>query len=388
MLELSSRTYGDGEIAAINAVLNSGNVTMGKETAAFEAEFAEYIGVKHAVMVNSGSSANMLAMLALDESCNFRSIAAPALTWSTTITPFLMRGCRVTLLDCDPATFQVSPAEFHAESRLRPDGLILAHIMGNACDMEAIKTIAGKNDIPVIEDSCEALGTMFMGVKTGRFGAAATFSFYFSHHMTTIEGGMVVTESDGLCEKLLSVRSHGLSRVMSKPFRFYSEAHAPNIDNRFLFAYAGHNLRPTEMQAAMGRVQLRKVDEFNSKRMTAYRAMHSMVESRPHLGLRMMKQTHGATMQPFAFPVICNNADKARLIEHLDSRGIHTRPIVAGNLGEHPAFSNHPLVQKRGSLPHATHVMENGLYWGLHPNITDEQLRGLEAALDSYEPGQ
>ncbi len=385
MLELSSRTYGDGEIAAINAVLNSGNVTMGKETAAFEAEFAEYIGVKHAIMVNSGSSANTLAMLGLDETHKFQRVAAPALTWATTITPYLMRGCRVTLLDCDPATFQISPAEVHAERRSQPQAILIAHIMGNACDMDAIKSAA---KAPILEDSCEALGASFMGLKTGRFGATATFSFYFSHHITTIEGGMVVTDYDDLNERMRSIRSHGLSRVMSKEYRILKESGAAHIDKRFLFAYAGHNFRPTELQAAMGRVQLRKLDEFNEKRWHAFLAMREIVDGRSHLALRVMKPTHGATMQPFAFPVVCGNGDKSALIAHLDGAGIQTRPIVAGNLGEHPAFWNHPLVEKRGNLGHASHIMEHGLYWGLHPNITDEQLRGLEAALDSYEPGQ
>ena len=388
MLELSSRTYGDDEIAAINAVLTSGRVTMGRETEAFEAEFAEYIGVKHAVMVNSGSSANMLAMLGLDHTHHFKTVVAPALTWSTTITPFLMRGCRVTLVDCDPRTLQIDPIALHDAMKRRPDALIIAHIMGNACDMDAIKSLASRQDVPLIEDSCEALGTGFMGLKTGRFGATAAFSFYFSHQITTIEGGMVVTDFDDVNEKMRSIRSHGLSRVMSPMFRDAVEGDFPHVDNRFLFAYDGLNLRPTELQAAMGRVQLRRINEFNEKRWDAFKAMRFMVKDRPHLNLSVMEQTHGATMHPFAFPVVCGNKDKERFIAHMDKHNIHTRPIIAGNLFKHPAFYNHPLVNAANSLPNATRIMECGLYWGLHPNITDEQLRGLETALDSYEVGQ
>lgn len=384
MIPLSTQTYGDAEIAAVLDVMKSGRFTMGERTERFEAEFAEYIGAKHAVMVNSGSSANLLAITALCESgvlAHGDKVMVPALTWSTGVWPVIQNGLVPILVDCDPHTLQMSPEQLIAACDEHPDAraVFLAHIMGNPCDLKHIKTLADARGMVLIEDCCEALGAEWMGMKVGRFGALGTFSFYFSHHITTMEGGMVVTDNGDLADIMRSVRSHGWSRALTDERRTAIEADNPRIDPRFLFVHQGYNLRPMEIQAAMGSVQLKRLPEFNARRAEAQESMREMLRILP--GVQPFDAYPEADPAWFAFPVTVQG-DRARLMERLEVCGIQTRPIVAGNLAEHPAFKGKMLAH--GGLEEATRIAREGLYWGLHPEITRRHIRHLADVLASF----
>ena len=382
MLELSSQTFGQEEIAAINGVLASGRVTMGRETEAFEKEFAEYIGVRYAVMVNSGSSANLLVIAALVATGALAPgdrVFAPALSWSTTVWPLIQYGMDVTLIDCD-LTLQIKRASLVSALGFYPEAraIVAAHIMGNPCDVNLLRTLCKKHNLLLVEDSCETLGADYLGIKTGRFGIAAAFSFYFSHPMTTIEGGMLVTEDEEVAEYARSIRSHGWARAFGNERRQEFEAASPDIDPRFLFVTEGYNLRPTELQAAMGRVQLRKLPAMNARRAEIHARMCEIVA--PYKDLQLPLPTPFATPAWFAFPVICQS-EKKPLIEHLEAAGVQTRPVIAGNLAKHPAFT--PFIDP-SDTPFANVVAKFGFYWGLHPNVSADDLAVLSKALDSY----
>ena len=359
-LELGFQGYGAAEIREVNDCLNSGDVTMGKRVMRFERMFAEYVGVKHAVMVNSGSSANLLAVAALIEAGILPrgvEVPVPALTWPTTLWPVIQNGMTVRLLDCDAKTLCVPP-QLHGRC-------FAVHVMGNAAQ-----------DYAILEDCCEALGARINGKHVGSSSHAATFSFYYSHHMTTVEGGMVVTWDDEVADILRSMRSHGWTRGTKREGISYG-----GIDPRFLFVHPGYNLRPTEIQAAFGIHQLPRVDGWNAHRKQVYAEMRRRLEV---CGLfDFIEPTPNSEPSWFAFPVLVKGGLRAMLSAYLEQAGIQTRPIIAGNLARHPAFRNRADIVW-DALPNADRVMNDGLYWGCHPGVDDAQIEYLVNAVYDF----
>ncbi len=357
---------------------------MGANCAAFEREFAQWLGIRNAIFVNSGSSANLIAVFAL---ANARvplhdgmkrlvpgaEVIVPALTWSTTIWPVVQAGARPVLVDCDPDTLQMDPTAVAAAVSDATVALLPTHIMGNACDMDAIKEIARARKLWVIEDCCEALGTRFAGRTVGTIGDVATFSFYYSHHMTTVEGGMVVTDNDELADWLRCLRAHGWVRDMHDAERYVGEN--PGIDPKYLFVNTGFNLRPTEFNGTIGRVQLKKLDAYNSRRVAIATSWdESLAPLRESGALSPMRATASAAMVPFAYPVRTETpATKAALQQWMERAGIETRPVVCGNMARQPAFE---FIEHRSVEPlhNADTIMDCGFYWGIDPDMTDDDV--------------
>jgi CDP-4-dehydro-6-deoxyglucose reductase, E1 len=266
VVRLHEPTFGSSEIVAAVDVLLSTRVTMGPKVRAFEQEFAEAFKFSHGITNNSGSSANLLAVAALaNVSTKNRlmpgdEVIVPALCWSTTVWPLVQHGLVPVIVDIDPATFNIDPTEVERAIGPRTRAIMPVHVYGNPCDMAGLTDICRKHDLLLIEDCCEALGAYYDGTPVGKFGAVGTFSFYFSHHMTTLEGGICVTESFELAELIRMLRAHGWVRELREPQPYY-EKH-PDIDRRFLFVNQGYNLRLTELQAAFGSVQLPKLAAF------------------------------------------------------------------------------------------------------------------------------
>ena len=382
-LELTASTIGKEEISEVNASLCSGFVTMGAKVEIFEKQFAEYIGSYHAVMVNSGSSANLLMMKQIALLLKPGSkVLVPALSWSTTYWPVVQSGLTPVLMDIDVETLNIGHEQLDKALNAHPDAkaIIVAHIMGNPsslCDRD-------KDQCPIlmVEDSCETLGSTIRGQKTGKIGKIGTFSFFYSHHMTTIEGGMIVTDIIQWAEWFRVMRSHGWSRGMTqKGFHKEWESRAPDIDPRFLFIGEGYNLRPTELNAAIGIHQLAKLDSMNTARREVEKKMRAVVEPYGDL-IKPIRITDGADAALFAFPVLMNDRGARNgFSRHLEANGIQTRPIVAGTLARHPAMKD---VQTAGPLTNADRVANCGLYWGLHPHVTDEQLHHLEQNIKGF----
>lgn len=369
--------YGAEEVTASIDVLLSQNVTMGRRVRAFEQEFASFVGTKHAVMVNSGSSANLLAIAVLrglslpnalrpgDE------IIVPAVTWPTTVTPILQHGCVPVMVDVDRQTLNMVPERLEEALSQRTRGIMPVHLLGNPVDMAPLMDFARRHDLWVVEDTCESLGSSIGGRQVGSIGDFGTFSFFFSHHITTIEGGMLVTDRDDLADLARSMRAHGWTRDMSN--RSELEQANPWIDPRFLFVNVGYNLRPTEIQAAFGSVQLQRLNEFNDqRRQNALYLIEQLEDLSGHL--EFVTEQDGARSTWFGFAVLTADGSTRRdLSDHLEARGIATRPIVAGNLSLQPAFRNsvHRVV---GPLVNATVIGERGLFVGNHPSLTRAHL--------------
>ncbi|MGH2906454.1 MAG: DegT/DnrJ/EryC1/StrS family aminotransferase [Solirubrobacterales bacterium] len=387
---LSVPLYGAEEVNGALTTLLEQNVTMGSLVQRFEAAFAEKMGVKHAIMVNSGSSANLLAISVLAQTVlegGLRpgdEVIVPAVTWSTTIAPILQLGCVPVLVDIDEETLNMRPDQLEQAVSDKTRAIFPVHLLGNPVEMESLMSFARERDIWVIEDTCESLGTEVGGRKVGSFGDFGSFSFYFSHHITTIEGGMLITDSDRLNDLGRSLRAHGWSRDMST--RPELEAANPHIDPRFLFVNVGYNLRPMELQAAFGLVQLERLEEFNDARRENARFLREQLA--PYSDhLRMVNEQEGGRSTWFGFSVI-TESEQARneLRDHLESRNIATRPIVAGNLALQPAFRDNPH-RVVGDLGVATRIGERGLFIGNHPSLTPGQLDHIVTAFRDFYAG-
>jgi CDP-6-deoxy-D-xylo-4-hexulose-3-dehydrase len=256
------------------------------------------------------------------------------------------------------------------------------HLLGNPVDMTPLLEIAREHDLWVIEDTCESLGSEIAGRKVGSFGHFGTFSFYFSHHITTIEGGMLATDDDRLADLTRSLRAHGWSRDMSD--RPQLEAANPAIDPHFLFVNIGYNVRPMETQAAFGLVQLPRLEEFNAARRENARYLAAALADLERHGMRLVSEQEGGRSTWFGFSVLLDDGhDRRRLCDHLEARNIATRPIVAGNLALQPAFRDNPhrIV---GDLTNATAIGERGLFIGNHPSLTRAHLDHIVTAFRDY----
>ena len=384
---LSVPLYGAEEVSGALTTMLDQNVTMGARVREFEREFADFVGAKHAIMVNSGSSANLLALAVLSNPSlpgalrPGDEVIVPAVTWATTIAPILQQGCIPVMVDIDQNTLNLVPEDLERALSNRTRAVMPVHLLGNPVDMTPLMEFAEQHDLWVVEDTCESLGSSVDGRMVGAFGHCGTYSFYFSHHITTIEGGMLVTSDDRIADLARSMRAHGWTRDMVQ--REEIEAANPWIDPRFLFVNVGYNFRPMELQAAFGLVQLRRLESFNeARRANAAYLLDGMAPLAEHLDF--VTEQEGARSTWFGFTVMARDGEiKRRLSDHLEAQGIATRPIVAGNLAIQPAFRDNPH-RTVGHLAGATQVGERGLFIGNHPNLSMEQLDHIIGAFTSF----
>jgi CDP-4-dehydro-6-deoxyglucose reductase, E1 len=379
--------YGAEEVSDALDVLLSGRVTMGERVREFEREFAGFIGVRHAVMVNSGSSANLLAVGLLSSSAvpnGLRpgdEVIVPAVTWPTTVSPILQSGCLPVFVDIDEHTLNLRPEQLVDAWSPRTRAIFAVHLLGNPVAMDIVMKFAEKRNLWVLEDACESLGSTIGARRAGAIGHIGTFSFYFSHHITTVEGGMLVTDDDGLADTARSMRAHGWTRDMST--RAEHEAASPWVDPRFLFVHLGYNLRPMEVQAAFGLVQLRRLEEFNEARRRNAQALISRLADLEG-DLEFVAEQEGGRSTWFGFPVkVKDGPTRQALSRHLEERGIETRAIVAGNLAVQPAFRDNPH-RTVGTLAGATAIGQRGLFIGNHPDLGESRLDHIVAAFHSF----
>jgi CDP-6-deoxy-D-xylo-4-hexulose-3-dehydrase len=281
---LAASTFGTEEIDAAKAVLDSGRLTMGPVVHSFESEFAAWTGAKHALMVNSGSSANLLVVDAMlrrsRQTAAWQAgdeILVPGLAWPTTVWPLAQLGLVPVFVDVDPTTLAIDLESARSVLTPRTRGLFLVHVLGQVPAMDAYLAFCREHDLVLIEDACESLGGHFAGAHVGTFGVMGAFSCYFSHHISTIEGGVVITSDTELFDDLKSLRAHGWIRDRSDAA--YWKERYPELDPRFLFISGGYNVRPTEIQAAIGRVQLQKLDQMLAARERLARRVRDWVSS-------------------------------------------------------------------------------------------------------------
>ena len=388
-LPLHVASYGADEANEAIESLLSTRVTMGDKVRRFEALWAEYLGVAEAVMVNSGSSANLVAAAALVNSAFPRPLVAgdevivPAVAWSTTYFPLVNVGLVPVLVDIDLDTFTIDPAAAARAVGPHTRALMPVHLLGNACDMRALGALAARHDLVIVEDTCEAHGAKFEGKMAGTFGVMGSFSFYFSHHISTIEGGMLVTDDPALADLARTLRAHGWARdVKRKP----TVVHAP-IDERFLFVNLGYNLRPMELQGAFGLHQVAKLEPF----IKARRDNVDFWDAGLRRHARWLRQSpgrdaNGSRSVWFGYPITVRPEapfSRDELVRFLEGKRIATRPIMAGNFRDQPAIG---LFRHRiaGPLPNADLVTRQSFFIGNHHAISDRDRTYVLECVDEF----
>lgn len=353
-------------------------VTMGEKVQKFERMFAEYIGVKDSIMVNSGSSANLLALSILTNPIidnkikKGGEIITPAITWSTTVFPIINANAKPALVDVDLETYTMNINEVEKAITDKTRAIMPVHLLGNPCDMGKIMEVAEDYDLFVIEDCCEAHGAEFNSKKVGSFGDISTFSFFFSHHISTIEGGMILTNNEEYAELAKSLRAHGWIRELKNRDKI-AERHK-EIDPRFLFINLGYNFRPTEIQGAFGIHQIRKLDKFIEIRRD--NAKYWSNKLRIYSEYLLLPEERSDTRHVwFGYPITVKPTSpftKKEFVDFLEKKGIETRPVMAGNIAEQPAmdlFKYH----KVGDLNNSKIIMRNSFFFGNHHGIGEAE---------------
>ena len=384
---LSEKTYDHNEIIAMFDVLLSDKLTMGNNVEMFEKEFAKFIGSNYAIMVNSGSSANLLAMAVLS---NFKfengfkkgdKVIVPTICWSTSVWPIIQMGLEPVFVDIniDTLNADIEKVEELVENDPKIRGMVVVHILGNTTNMNKLMELKKKFNLILMEDTCESLGSKYNDKFLGTFGECGTYSFYFSHHITTIEGGMVVTDDFKTYELLKCLRAHGWSRGISG---YNNES----LDNRFCFINIGYNLRPMEIQAAMGLVQLKRLTELNNNRIKNYERVINLISNSHSDILTFFKKEPNSKPAWFALPFILNKKqNKKEYLNYLESNNIATRPVVTGNFARQPVFKDLNINIDPSNFVNAEIVHDHGFFIGLPSYLmSDEKVKKLVNVLLSY----
>lgn len=394
---LASSGLRKADIDAVMRVLESGNLTMGEEVKNFEAKMSNYLGVKHFVMVNSGSSANLLMIEALMRPAVSRprlnlgdSVLVPAIAWPTTIWPLIQLGLNPLFVDVDPETLAldlVAAQQLIDSSRIPVRGIFPIHPLGYAIPPSELEKFTSRNELILINDVCESLGSWSEGKHAGTTGIASSYSFYFSHHITTMEGGGVATDDDDLADDLRSMRSHGWSRDRSDVSIWNGQV--SNNDSKFLFVSTGYNVRPMEIQAAIGSLQITEIDTFVSKRREiARRVCHSLsgtelsVIGEGAFQSDETLRTNSWMLIPIQVKGVNVAERKKQILEKLASLEIETRPVLTGNFLSQPAIqriTRHSVDPK--SFVVATEITESAFLVGAHHDLTEEQISFLCSSL-------
>ena len=380
--------YGAEEVLEALDSLLSTHVTMGKKVGKFERAFARYIGAPWGTMVNSGSSANLLAfrlLNLLDGNRRLRrgdEIITQAVTWSTSVFPILDAGARPVFVDLELPSYTLDVDQAQQALSRKTKVLFPVHIMGMPSPLTALGEMAEDHGLALVEDACEAHGATIEGKRVGSFGDLSTFSFFFSHHMTTIEGGIVLGKRKDHENLSRSLRAHGWVRERSDRQSFIDRN--PHIDSRFLFVSHGYNLRPTEIQAGFGLRQLPKLEGEIKARQRNARILTKRLDGIPHLILP--EEPPKGKCSWFGYPILVDERapfSRAQFTSFLEKRRIQTRPIMGGNIAEQPAL-RHTLYRKIGTLPNSRLIMRNGFFFGIHGGLGEEALEYLASTIETF----
>lgn len=377
----------DDYVAAIDTLL-SGSLSMGERVKSFESTFANYLGCKNpGVMVNSGSSANLLSLSILTNgSLKERlkpgdEIITPAVTWATTVFPISMIGAKPVLVDIDKDSYNIDVNQIKKAITKKTKAIMPVHLLGNPCKIDEIKEMADANDLFLIEDCCEAHGAELNGKKVGTFGDLATFSFFISHHISTIEGGMILSNNDRYYELGKALRAFGWIRELRDKEKL-AKKHS-SIDPRFLFVTAGFNVRPTEMQGALGMTQLPKLENIIKTRRDNAKYWNERL-SKYEKFISLPVENDGARHVYFCYPISLKPRapfKQRELVSFLEQKGIETRPVMTGNIVRQPALAQ-MRYRSVGKLPNADYVTKNAFLIGNHTGVT-EKVRDYVA--DTFE---
>ena len=383
--ELAASTWGEEEKAAAKRVIDSGFTTMGAEVRAFEKEFAAYFGAKHGIMVNSGSSANLIAVAAFCYKTQSPlkpgdEVIVPTVSWATTYHPLQQYGLKLRFVDIDLHTLNMDASQLEAALTPKTKAIVAVSILGNPAPLDVIRAFADKHSLLFLEDNCESMDAQLNGRKCGTFGDLNTFSFFFSHHISTMEGGIVLTDNDELADLCRAMRAHGWTRDLSEGSPIYSRKTSDHYE-AYRFILPGYNVRPLEIEAAIGREQLKKLPGFTAVRRKNLALFQSLFDGDD----RFIIQRENGSSSSFCFPIILNpakNPDRQAVFKALAEADIGFRIITGGNFLRHDVLRFYDYDVVGGGAPNADAAHDYGFFVGNHPYDLEPQIRRLRDVLD------
>ncbi len=379
--QLASKSWDEKEYQAIMGVLSDDYYKMGSICKNFEEAYAEWNGAKYAVFCNSGSSANLLAVAAMhhdprqaqDER---KEILVPAVSWSTTYYPITQMRYEPVFVDVSEASFNICIEDLKSKITSNTKAIFAVNLLGNPCNYKVIKSLCEEHNLYLLEDNCESMGAVYKEKKTGTLGNIGTHSTFFSHHMSTMEGGICVTDDELTYEIMKSLRAHGWVRDVDNKELFYSYFQKPksDFDEFFHFVLPGYNFRPTEVQGAIGIQQIKKLDSFITARLENAMYLKSLL-SQHHQRIHLQTEEDGAVSSWFGFGLLFENQTaKNEAAQTLINNGVECRPIVSGNMLRQPVFSGYMKAEK---LPGAEKIHDCGIMVGNHQFPIKEQISFL-----------
>ncbi len=400
IISVGEKVFNQEEINNAIKVARDGWWTEGEFAHKFVRNFKKYLGVKYIALTNSGSSANLLAISALtsnifkDKSLKPGDEIITSLPgFPTTINPIIQNGCTPVFIDCDLKTLNADPKEIEKAINKKTKAIIIAHAMGNPADLSKIKKLAQKNNLWLIEDCCDALGSKYNSKFVGTFGDIATFSFYASHHMTMGEGGAVCTNDPLIYESTIQFRDWGRNFLLSAKnnatvkSRFNSKLGKLPLgyDARFIYSQIGYNLKITDFQAAIGVAQLKKLPQFIKIRKTNFDILYDFFLNYKNFIILPKSQTNS---QPnwFGFMIILKENcpfTRTEIVKCLESKKISTRGPLGGNLIRQPAYKN-IKYKAPGSLNNSNFITDNAFWIGIHPGINNKMLEYIKEVFKSF----
>jgi CDP-6-deoxy-D-xylo-4-hexulose-3-dehydrase len=373
-IELIKDTIDEQDITKLISWLSTyPKLTKGEKTIEFEKKFSDWLGCKYSVFVNSGSSANLLmlyALIVLNKLKN-NKICVPSLSWATDLAPVIQLNLEPILIDCNLDNLSVDLTHLESEFiKHNPSALLLVSVLGLSPDMDKIVELCKKYDVILLEDNCESQGTSFNGIKLGNYGLMSSFSTYFGHTMSTIEGGLITTNDEEVYHTLLQLRSHGWDRDLPtiKQNELRKKYKVSDFSALYTFYIPGFNFRSTDLQAVIGINQLAKIDMMVESRYQNFIQYKNILES----NCWFPKTFDNSYTSSFAIPHISKDIkSKKILINNLNKSGIACRPLISGSMGIQPFY-----VEKYGELklPNCSIVDELGIYVPNHDKLTHDEI--------------
>lgn len=353
-------------------------LTKGTKTLEFEHAWSQWVGCKYSVFVNSGSSANLAIFYSLILSGKLRNnkVVFPCLSWVTTVSPAIQLGLQPILCETDRNTLGIDPIEFEKIcEKEQPSAVMIVHALAFPNQMEKIKQICEKYDVILLEDSCESVGTTVGKKKTGTFGFASSFSTYYGHHFSTIEGGFVCTDDFHFYNIVKSIRSHGWSRDLDEVTRrnLQMKYGIDDFRNLYTFYYPGFNLRSTDLQAVIGIEQLKKLDRFCKARWENFLLYDSLIKN-DHWKINA---SDFEFVSNFAYPII--HPKSAEIAATLSENRIECRPLIAGSISRQPFFYER---YEKTHFPFSDEIHENGLYLPNNPEMSSDEIHRISSIVN------
>lgn len=392
---LIARAFSTEEVQAMVSVILSGQLTMSHNVKKFEEDFAKWIGSPYAVMVNSGSSANLLAMAVACNPARKKCLKKgsecliPAVCWSTSLWPVIQMGLTPVFVDVDAVTLNIDCADMQRKITSNTSSIVLVHVLGNCANMDDVLSIVKAQNLMMLEDTCETLGGSYKGKMLGTMGDFGSYSFYYSHHITTGEGGMVVCNSREDYDLCKCLRAHGWSREL--PNKAELEKQYPQLDHRFLFVNVGYNFRPMEVSGAMGILQLKRLDSMNAIRNSNHDVLEAAIKKHPkYAGQFDFVAPPNEHYKPawFGFSALVNKRFKhqhSAFLEYLTAKGIENRPIISGNFANQPGLKLFNIEVVPEDYPGAEAIGRRGFFFGIHVVLlTEEQINYIVDTLNAF----